>query len=330
MNQFAITTLKVLRKAYVTFFKSYQLPELHYENDPEKISEAIYNLLVQDRPCMIARFGSTELSTIVNYLGIIQGKRNYFKYIKGEVPAWWWNIAIMNQMQRWSGFFPASKNNLERFCRLMIESTKEVDILGSWQKSEFYLKEELEQAQKIQLIHLDPYWSSYPWSRALKGKRVLVIHPFAETIRSQYEKRELLFKDPEILPEFKSLQVIKAVQSLGGESNGFNDWFDALEFMKYEITKCDYDICLIGCGAYGFPLAAHVKQMKKKAVHMGGSLQLLFGITGNRWENPNFGIEERKSCKSINYSNLRNEYWVRPEQSERPKNAAEVEDACYW
>ena len=27
----------------------------------------------------------------------------------------------------------------------------------------------------------------------------------------------------------------------------------------------------LGCGAYGFPLAAHVKRMGKKAIHMGGS-----------------------------------------------------------
>lgn len=48
--------------------------------------------------------------------------------------------------------------------------------------------------------------------------------------------------------------------------------------MKDEIDKRDYDIALIGCGAYGFPLAAHIKRSGKKAVHLGGALQLLFGI----------------------------------------------------
>lgn len=32
----------------------------------------------------------------------------------------------------------------------------------------------------------------------------------------------------------------------------------------------DYDICLIGYSAYGFPLAAHAKRKGKKAVHLGG------------------------------------------------------------
>lgn len=113
-------------------------------------------------------------------------------------------------------------------------------------------------------MYLDPYWSKEPWSRVLANKNILVIHPFAETIQSQYLKREYLFKNPNILPPFKTLTVIKAVQSLGGENNGFKDWFEALEYMKGEIDKCEFDICLIGCGAYGFPLAAHVKRIGKK------------------------------------------------------------------
>lgn len=86
------------------------------------------------------------------------------------------------------------------------------------------------------------------------------------------------------MPDF-DLITIKAVQSLGGGEQ-FQSWFDALDWMKAEIDKHDYDICLIGCGAYGFPLAAHVKRLGKKAFHLGGALQLVFGIRGRRWENP--------------------------------------------
>ena len=68
----------------------------------------------------------------------------------------------------------------------------------------------------------------------------------------------------------------------GGQCSQFNTWFDALDYMKSEIDKYDYDVCLIGCGAYGFPLATHVKHNGKQAIHLGGTLQLLFGIKGNR------------------------------------------------
>ena len=44
------------------------------------------------------------------------------------------------------------------------------------------------------------------------------------------------------------------------------------------MNKTDYDICLIDCGAYKFPLAAHAKRQGKKAIHLDGSLQLLSKI----------------------------------------------------
>ena len=218
--------------------------------------------------------------------------------------------------------------NLERFGELMIEDSKHVDILGSWRIEERRLID-INKVKTIQLLLLEPYHAKHPWSRVLKGKKVLVIHPFAETIQHQYEqKRTLLFKNPDVLPEFQ-LETIKAVQSLGGQSP-FNTWFDALEYMKDEIDKRDYDIALIGCGAYGFPLAAHVKRTGKKAVHLGGALQLLFGIKGKRWINPYYGKVFLPFLKENYYNNLMNEFWVYPSESERPSNAANVEGACYW
>lgn len=330
MNNYQILSLKALRKAYAKCLGGYQFPPLQREEDPDKASEIIYSLLTDDKPCMIARFGSTELSAIVNYLGIINPEHSTWKFIKGEQPEWWWNKNIMNQMQQWSGFFPPTEDALSKFCKMMLEDAKEVDVLGSWQRNEHYVKDSLSRAFIAHLRLLEPFWSENPWSRALAGKKVVVVHPFSETIKSQYNQNRLnLFANKEVLPEFASLQVIKAVQSLGGGNNEFQDWFEALEWMENETDKCDYDVCLIGCGAYGFPLAAHVKRQGKKAIHLGGALQLLFGIRGNRWENPNYGVKEW-GIPYGSYSRMMNEYWVRPGEDGKPKNAKQVEGACYW
>ena len=95
-------------------------------------------------------------------------------------------------------------------------------------------------------------------AKVLKGKRVLVVHPFVESIKYQYEyNREQLFTNPDVLPEFKELILIKAVQTQANAKDPrFNDWFEALQYMKDEIDKHEYDIALIGCGAYGTCLAA--------------------------------------------------------------------------
>jgi hypothetical protein len=329
MNQLSFFAITALRKLYAKIFhiKPHLLPEC--EQDPDKASQTIYDALLADKPCMIARLGSTELSTMVNYLGVTQQKRNIWNYIKGEALPWWWNNNMMNQMQQWSGFFPPTKEKVEQFCELMMEDMKKVDVLGSWQSNENYFEKELIFTKKIWLIFLDPFWTETPWTKALEGKKVLVVHPFAELIESQYRnKRTKLFDNNNTLPEFE-LKTIKAVQSIGGERNGFKDWFDALGFMKNQIDQVDFDICLLGCGAYGFPLAAHIKSKGKKAVHWGGSLQLLFGIIGKRWEDPDYGSRAKKFCSKLNYPKLINENWVRPTEM-KTKYSDKVENGCYW
>ena len=71
-----------LRKIYgkmTGFQKSAVIVE---ETDPLKASDAIYTLLDSKRPCMIARFGATEMACILNYLSIRQGKPLLKKYLR--------------------------------------------------------------------------------------------------------------------------------------------------------------------------------------------------------------------------------------------------------
>ncbi|MUH38099.1 hypothetical protein D9O36_19780 [Zobellia amurskyensis] len=328
MNNKVIFGLKVFRKLYSKVFGADSLVQLDCEQDADIASQIIYDELQKEKPSMIARFGATEMNVMINYLGVNGEDKDWIKYIRNKSLPWWWEENRMQQMQRWSGFFPPTETKIQQFCELMQQDIREVDVLGSWIPEESYYKDEIRNAQKVKLVLLEPYTSQKPWSRALKGKKVLVVHPFAELIEEQYKKRESLFDNPEVLPEFE-LQTLPAVQSLGGESNGFTDWFDALQWMKDEIDKRDYDICLIGAGAYGFPLAAHVKRQGKKAIHIGGALQLLFGIKGNRWEATDYatkwGVPD-----NLYLDFFKNENWIRPTDKQKPANADKVEDACYW
>jgi len=169
------------------------------------------------------------------------------------------------------------------------------------------------------LTSLEPYYAIDPWSEALAGRKVLVVHPFKTTIESQYySNRTRLFRDPRLLPEFGSLTVLQAVQSIAGSPTHFRDWFAALDWMKSQIDRIEFDVALIGCGAYGFPLAAHVKRMGRVGIHLGGATQVLFGIRGRRWEaHPVVGLHI-------------NEHWVRPSAEETPARADLIENACYW
>ena len=155
MNNIIIFSLKVLRKVYQKIFASVQ-PQMDYGiTEPEKAADVIYDLLASGKPCMIARFGSTEMLAIINYIGVCNPNHSLIKYIKGEQPEWWWGKNVMEQMQRWSGFFPPTPDNMRRFGKMMLEDAKEVDILGSWLQNERYVSEYVNSAVKVHLLPIE-------------------------------------------------------------------------------------------------------------------------------------------------------------------------------
>lgn len=334
MNELYLSLLKATRTVYQCVFGKPHVGQGHLPEcimDAKVASDEIYKLLSSNAPCMIARYGAFELSTVVNYLGVANYKFSVCEFIKGNAPDPIWNKALLGYMQNNAGFFPTTEENIIKFCKLMIEDTKHLDLLGSWTWNDLYMIQFFKKNFISVHIHLlEPFWNmDDPWTKALTGKKVLIVHPFNELIEKQYsENRSKLFTNPNLLPQFE-LKTIKAVQSIGGVSNGFKDWFEALAWMQSEIDKYDYDICLLGCGAYGFPLAAHCKRMGKKAIHLGGALQLLFGIRGKRWENPEYGVEAWDIQRGA-YLNLMNEHWVRPGEHQMNNNTKNVEGGCYW
>lgn len=321
MHKISILALKVLRRFYGKLPVPSGLPRPECDRDPDSVSDRVYAALVADAPCMVARYGANELAVLANYLSIHARTHSVLRYIQGREAPWWWDTGALNELHGIAGFFPIEEAALTSFCELLLKDSAEVDILGAWLPYELVLEAQLEGAVRVERRRMDPFWADRPWTKALQGKRVLVIHPFAESIQQQYQRRECLFADPDFLPEF-TLKTLKSVVSFCGKTE-FGSWFEALEHMKAQMDAIEYDICLIGCGAYGFSLAAHAKRRGKKAVHLGGSLQLLFGIIGARWEREKPKFRE-------DYPGLVNSFWVRPKESERPSFSADLERGCYW
>lgn len=281
----------------------YHTPLLEAQQANEKIME----WLREGKPRMIARFGSTEAAVTAEAIGVALGVKKRI-VCRG-----------LTAIRDSSGFFPNDHESVFRFGMMMKDVAADVDMLGVWTTfmQGYIINHYCRRDTVLTNIHsLDSFmYPEHPWSEALAGKKVLVIHPFADSIREQYKRRQHLFPSPNILPEFE-LKIIKAVQTLGGLGDKrFATWFDALDFMTEEASAVDFDVALIACGAYGFPLAARIKKMGKISIHLGGVLQVLFGIKGKRWD-----------LNSV--SDLYNDYWVRPETFEKPTNAATEKN--YW
>lgn len=267
----------------------------------------IVNKLHSKEPFFMSRWGKTELD------GVMHGE------LKLEMN----QEEVLYRLCNNAGVFPPTIETLKGYTDILTCSAKSIDILIAW----FWMINEKWAYKRYSpnailcssAIYDNYFFEDKPWTIGLKDKRVLVIHPFAKLIEKQYERRDQLFAIDTILPRFE-LKTYKAVQSLGGSSE-YNSWFEALEKMKYDISNLDFDVALIGCGAYGMPLGAFVKDtLRKQSIHIGGSLQLLFGIKGKRWEHKDYNYQQ---C-------LYNEYWVRPTEDLKPSNYKNVENGCYW
>lgn len=327
MNKYSIKTLNILRRLYrilmnqnnANIFLSGQTDDF-VQYKEQQASDEISKILLQDKPCMIARVGEIEMQCLTNIYFINLEKalfRKIVDYVSNKSISFWWDDYTIKTMRNNAGFFPPTENNLQKFYNLMLESMINVDVLGSWLRQEIVFKDYLKNAKNVRFKDLEPYYHSKPWSKALEGKKVLVIHPFSESIDNQYKNRRFLFENKDILPNFE-LKTLKAVQSIAGNETQYEDWFEALDSMKRQICNIDFDIAIIGCGAYGFVLASYIKDIGKKAIHLGGPTQVMFGIIGKRWE------EDPVVSKFIN------KYWVRPIETECPSDRDNVEGGCYW
>lgn len=320
MSRIIYYCFRVLRKIGIIRPDAPEYTDNFVEFKNQKANDYIANKIHNAKGgLMIAKWGTIELSVVCTLLY----KKLHIKlkdFFSGNVR--FDEKDGVRMLCKNAGFFPNDVSFAKEFACLALKDAREIDILGSYIYREKYIQEYIKKATKV---NLDGYYAPFlwrnPWTKELKGKKVLVVHPFAETIQSQYQRREKLFENPDVLPEFAKLTVIKAVQSAAGNASetGFENWFQALKYMKDQMDQVDYEVAIIGCGAYGMSLAAHAKRRGKIAIHLAGWTQMLFGIYGKRW------LEDQPE-----YSRFINEYWVRPQENERPKNAETVEGGCYW
>lgn len=217
------------------------------------------------------------------------------------------------------GLYPLTKGVIAFYAKTIDEGIKNSDYIAYWPIHDIQYKK-YAKMYDFNLIHnrsVEPFYFDDPWSKYLTGKRILVVHPFTDTIEKQYKNRDKLFDNNSILPEF-NLKLIKSIQSSGGGEKPHESWIKSLEYMIEQIKNVEFDVALLGCGCYDIPLSTEIKRMGKQSIVVGGGLQILFGIKGKRWN------------KHKIISGFYNKNWVRPSENETPKSFYNVENGCYW
>ena len=271
--------------------------------------------LERGNPCAIGKVGTCELLA-EEYLD---------RWIQLPWPA---NASWKRPARRLysnAGVFPVRRDIYLRWASVYRSAVRQLDFVAQWQPEgsfldayeQAFLDRDLPGIARGDFYALEP--GGAPWLQPMAKLRWLVITPFTETMRGQLPKLSLLNIFTGVTPAdlarvADTCRFLSCPQLPYMVTPRHRDWFHGLEEMQASISQAEFDIAIVGAVAWSLPLVAHAKQMGKMAMHLGGTLNLLFGIKGGRFE----------------HRGLYNEHWIRPLESERPANFKLLENGAYW
>jgi hypothetical protein len=235
-----------------------------------------------------------------------------------------------DQMKNNAGIKLSSDESINKYSTMFLKSFSQCELYGAWAPFDSVYRA-IRTAHEIlddtfkekdtfypEALDIFNYIYSTPWTFALKGKRVLIVSNFEESIKGKIHSRKEIY-GIDLFPDCEII-TIRPPQTQGSEQS---DEFD-VELSKFtdklDNIKNDYDIALVSCGGYGNLVCSHIFNSGKSAIYVGGVLQMYWGILGNRWFN------DRPDIIRL----FLNKHWSRPKDTEKPSNHKNIEGSCYW
>ena len=311
--------MRIPRLNRLTGFRWWQSIPVRDDSTASRLRQeaAIQAMIIQPGPCAIGKIGTSEL-LLLEYP---------HRWIRPPWPARASWHRPTERLFHSGGLFPLEKRIYQRFVREFPDSVKSLDLVAQWQASGTY-EATLERAMldllcphalRVGFYLVRILAPRAPWLDDLARLRWLVIHPFAQTIRAQLPHLNQLgvyseSAHADLACRARDTSVIACPQLPYMVPPRHQNWFEALEDLKAQMERETFDIALVGAGAWSLPLVAHAKKLGKRGIHLGGSLQLLFGIKGGRFDQ----------------DGIYNESWTRPLPSEVPSNFKKMEQGAYW
>jgi hypothetical protein len=277
------------------------------------------SFLDSEQPFLLGRLGSTESRLI----------RAFLTRVGHTSPL------LARHAAQTAGMGPQSEHH--DIVSLYLDNLLDFNFLAEWPcpghssmkkymakqaRTPFFYNLEFLNPLSLALVHgLKP---SDLWLQSLIGKRILVVHPFEASFRASTTRQLGTFEN-ELLPDMSYVCFSPPV-TFGSYDKPYS--FMALlnqaqENLSRVASGSSFDIALVAAGGYGLPIASFLyrKQIAKKVLHVGGVLQLYFGVIGNRW------LTSPYSRMYSQYQNLHK--WSRVVDEQSLGLAKTVESGCY-
>jgi hypothetical protein len=292
--------------------------------DNAKIREYIAATLAANKNFVIPRISGIE-NNVACFARAAAERRGAIPgveaYLQGIVPA----------MKRNAGVALSNRGAMLRYADGYLRAFEQCEMFAAWESwgdciphiadSHRFMMERYGSTREVVWAYsLDVfnYIKAEPWTLALRGKRVLVVSAFAESIRAKIPVREKIY-GVDLFPECE-ITVILPPQTQG--DNPSREFDEELRdfLLRLDAVADTYDVALLSCGGYCNHVCAHLFSTGKSAIYVGGTLQMMFGILGVRW------IKETPDVLRLYW----NEHWSRPAASERPRGFETIEGGCYF
>jgi len=281
-------------------------------NKAQKDNLYIKEIIQQNKPFFIGRIAGCELKVAYCFQ---QG--NLFDIVDE-----------LRELENNAGIYTQTNESLKEYTKRLIEAYEHCTVIAEWEQGgkvfahtgsgQEYISKRTPKTPKIDARALEPYYFKDNWMNQLKGKKILIVHPFLKTFEKQVTNLKKIFPGKSWFEDCE-LQFAQPPLTLAGNHEG-KDWKDHLTpFLESLREKTDFDIALVAAGGYGMLVSDYIyKEMNKSVMYIGGALQLFFGVIGKRW------FDNKDILKLVN------DDWIRPSKEEKPNNFTNVEKGCYW
>ena len=163
-------------------------------------------------------------------------------------------------------------------------------------------------------IVMTPMRFEKPWVSSLNNKKILVITAFKTDVESQIRVLDEVWKNYDQMYFSSSIVCVEAPFYFQDWRAGYCEILDKISRLNFK-----FDIALIAAGAVSNLIGQHIRtRLGRQAIVTGGSLQLFFGIIGQRWIN------------SGSMDNFINQAWIRPSRSKPSLGRKYLDNNCYW
>lgn len=272
----------------------------------------IKSVIEENKPFFIGRIAGCELKVAYHIL------RGDFMDIVDEL------IELENN----AGIKTNDNISLKKYVEKLVESYENCTTIAEWDidgkvfahtgVGQKLITSRTPNIPKINALALEPYYFKDSWMPALKGKKILIVHPFSKTFSKQVSNLKKIFPNQTWFEDCE-FQFVQPPLTLAGNHDN-RDWQEHLiPFLESLREVKEFDVALVAAGGYGMLVANFIfKELERSVIYIGGALQLFFGVIGKRW------FENKEILKFIN------DDWIRPDKEDKPSNFTKVEKGCYW